>query len=71
MGFLTADADGCNPYELNGLAAGTPGQPLRVLLTPAERELGTALWSPDGTRLAVEVGPESPPAKRGPPPDGG
>jgi hypothetical protein len=66
VGFLTADADGCNPYELNGLAAGTPGQPLRVLLTPAERELGTALWSPDGTRLAVEVGREWPPAKRGP-----
>ena len=65
VGYLSAAADGCSPYALQGLAVGTPGQPLRVLIKPTERELGTAHWSPDGTRLAIKLGYQWPPAKRG------
>ena len=36
-----------------------------MLIKPAERELGTAHWSPDGTRLAIKLGYQWPPAKRG------
>jgi len=48
-----------------GLAVLVPGQPRRVLLPPAARDIETPTWSPDGTRLAVKVDREWPPAQRG------
>ncbi len=55
--------EGCAyPFDGLGLLAG--GRP-RTLIEPAGRELRLALWSPDGRRLAVDLGPRPASDRRG------
>ena len=58
ISFLDYGADGCSPYSDHGLAVVRPGGPVRVLIAPGERDLEVPNWSPDGTRLAIDVGPD-------------
>jgi hypothetical protein len=58
ISFLDYGADGCSPYSDHGLAVVRPGGPVRVLIAPGERDLEVPNWPPDGTRLAIDVGPD-------------
>jgi WD40 repeat protein len=64
VSFLDYGPDRCSPYDHYGLGVVVPGQFMRVLIESGAREVEAPVWSPDGGRLAVELGPDWT-AKRG------